>query len=248
MCGLALVMAGACAMGVSKASANPLLPGSFWPNGNVENASASPLELNSPSMNNVPGGPGTWRRGGGDFTGGPNPGPYNFDLWDASHGTTSGTHAIVVNDDSVTGNGEWFVPDFDVDATVVTIPGGAGQMLEFNFWWKYTTFTIPPSGDPADMRVTIRGSDGTPGGFGLGPAFDFLANGTTGGAFVNADFVRQMPAGVTGIRMNIASGGGSGVGGFIAVDDISVRVVPEPTSLAFLTAGTMLLLSKRRRA
>jgi hypothetical protein len=171
-----------------------------------------------------------------------------FDLWDASHGTTSGTHAIVVNDNSVSGNGEWFVPDFDVDSTVVPVPGGGGQTLEINFWWNYNTFTIPPSGDPADMRVTIRGSDGSPGGFGLGPAFDFLANGSTDGVWVNADFVRTLPAAVTGIRMNIASGGGSGVGGFIAVDDISVRVVPEPTSLAFLTAGTMLLLSRRRRA
>src|SRR5437660_9194589 len=122
-----MLCAATAVIGVGHAYARPLLPGSIWPNGTLENASSSPIELNSPSMNNAPGGPGTWRRGGGDFTGGPNPGPYTFDFWDASHGTTSGTHAIVVNDNSVSGNGEWFVPDFDVDATVVPVPGGGGQ-------------------------------------------------------------------------------------------------------------------------
>ncbi len=222
-------------IGAGKASARPLLAGSIWPNGNLENASSSPLELNSPSMNNAPGGAGTWRRGGGDFTGGANPGPYNFDLWDNSHGTVSGTHALVVVDNSPTSNGEWFVPDFDVDATVVPVtPGGT---YDFHFSWNFNTV--------GDMRVTIRGDDGI-GSFGLGNAFDFLANGSTGGAFVVADFVRTLPANCTGIRMNIASGGGSEVTGFLAVDDISVVAVPEPTCAFALVAAAGLLVRRRR--
>jgi hypothetical protein len=96
------------------------------------------------------------------------------------------------------------------------------------------------------MRVTIRGDDGI-GSFGLGPNFDFLANGTTNDAFVVADFVRTMPAGVTGIRMNVASGGDAQVTGFLAVDDISVRVVPEPASAMVTLVGAAAGLTLRRR-
>jgi hypothetical protein len=212
-----------------------ILPGSFWPNGTLETPSTTG-QLNSPAMDPA----GTWRRGGGDFTGGPNPGPYTFDFWDNSAGTVSGTHALRLLDNSTSGNGEWFVPDFDPDKTVVPIP--PGSTLRFRFFWNYATSA--PVGVGADMRVTIRGDDGI-GGFGLGPNFDFLANGTTGGAFVVADFVRTMPAGVTGIRMNIASGGSGEVTGFLAVDDISVVVVPEPTS-AIMTFGAAGLMFRRR--
>jgi len=214
-----------------------ILPGSIWPNGNLETASTTG-QLNSPAMNAT----GTWRRGGGDFTGGPNPGPYTFDFWDNSKGTVSGTHALVLVDNATNGNGEWFVPDFDPDKTVV--PVTPGSTLEFRYFWNYATSA--PTGVSADMRVTIRGDDGI-GSFGLGPNFDFLANGTTGGAFVVADFVRTIPAGVTGIRMNIASGGDGQVTGFLAVDDISVRVVPEPTSAMVIFGAAALMFRRRSR-
>src|SRR5262249_45126131 len=106
--------------------------------------------------------------------------------------------------------------------------------------------TSAPIGVGADMRVTIRGTDGI-GSFGLGPNFDFLANGTTGGAFVVADFVRTLPANVTGIRMNIASGGGGEVTGYLAVDDISVVVVPEPASATAMLGAASALFGRRRR-
>ena len=97
------------------------------------------------------------------------------------------------------------------------------------------------------MRVTIRGTDGI-GSFGLGPNFDFLANGTTGGQFVVGDFTRTLPANVTGIRMNIASGGSGEVTGFLAVDDISVVVVPEPASaIAVLGVAGMMIKRRSRR-
>jgi hypothetical protein len=225
---------------VSVRAFGDILPGSIWPNGTLENASTT--QLNSPSMNDVVGGPGTWRRGGGDFTGGPNPGPYTFDFWDNVAGTVSGTHALRLSDNSTTNNGEWFVPDFDADATVVPIT--PGSILRFRFFWNYSTSA--PVGVGADMRVTIRGTDGI-GSFGLGPNFDFLANGTTGGAFVVADFERVMPANVTGIRMNIASGGSGEVTGFLAVDDISVVVVPEPACLGLVGLTALTAMSRRLR-
>jgi hypothetical protein len=195
--------------------------------------------LNSPALQPT----GTWRRGGGDFTGGPNPGPYTFDFWDNLGGTVSGTHALRLEDTATNGNGEWFVPDFDPDASVVPVPNGA--TLRFRFFWKYETSA--PVGVGADMRVTIRGTDGI-SSFGLGPNFDFLANGSTAGQFVVADFTRTLPAGVIGIRMNIASGGGAEVTGSLVVDDISVVVVPEPATATLGFVGATGLLLRRRRA
>jgi hypothetical protein len=232
--GLAILAAGAIGNATARAD---ILPGSIWPNGTLETASTTG-QTNSPAMAPA----GTWRRGGGDFTGGPNPGPYTFDQWDNSKGTVSGTHALVLVDNSTTGNGEWFVPDFDPDKTVV--PVTPGSTLEFRFFWNYATSA--PAGVNADMRVTIRGDDGI-GSFGLGPNFDFLANGTTSGSFVVADFVRTLPANVTGIRMNVASGGDALVTGFLAVDDISVRVVPEPASAMVLLGAAGLMFRRRPR-
>src|SRR5438067_6900125 len=137
--------------GVTRVKAD-ILAGSIWPNGNLETPSTTG-QLNSPAMYPT----GTWRRGGGDFTGGPNPGPYTFDFWDNVAGTVSGTHALRLLDNSTTGNGEWFVPDFDPDKTVV--PVTPGSTLRFHFFWNYNT--------QGDMRVTIRGDDGI-SSFGLG--------------------------------------------------------------------------------
>lgn len=243
----ALVAAG-WGVGGSVAHAD-VLSGNFWPNPTLENASTS--RPNSPSLSNTVGGAGTWRRGGGDYADPPNDtGPYTYDFWDNSHGAVSGTHALVLNDNSTTGNGEWFVPDFDTDSSFVPVTGGVP--VEFRFFWNYNVSIAATNGNGADMRVTIRGTDGT-SSFGL---YDFTTpqtdpndplNKTTGGQFVVADFIRTLPVGTTGIRMNIASGGDAGVTGFLAVDDITVRYVPEPTSMvAVLGLGGTLL--RRRRA
>jgi hypothetical protein len=211
-----------------------VLAGNIWPNPTLETPGAA-FEPNSPA--------GPWRRGGGDFADPPSAGPYTFDFWDNAAGTVSGTHALRLNDTSTTGNGEWFVPDFGPDAAFVPVPAG-GATLRFHFFWNYNT--TAPVGVGADMRVTIRGTDGI-GNFGLGNNFDFLANGTTGGVFQVADFVRTLPANVTGIRMNIASGGGAEVTGFLAVDDINVLVVPEPTSALAMVGAAGLLIRRRTR-
>ena len=216
-----------------------VLAGNIWPNPTLENASTT--QLNAPSMSNVVGGAGTWRRGGSDFNTPNPPASATVDFWDNSHGTVSGTHALVLVDNTTTSNGEWFVPDFDTDATVVPITGG--QSYRFHFSWNYQTSI--PAGNPngADMRVTVRGTDGL-STFGL---YDFLANGDTAGQFVEADFVRAIPAGVTGIRINIASGGDAAVTGFLAVDDINVVPVPEPVSATAVLGLGGLLLRRRSR-
>ena len=212
-----------------------ILPGSIWPNGTLETPGAA-FEPNSPA--------GPWRRGGGDFADPPSAGPYTFDFWDNTAGAVSGTHALRIQDNSPSNNGEWFMPDFGPDSAFVPVPAG-GATLRFRFFWNYTT--AAPTGVGADMRVTIRGTDGI-GSFGLGPNFDFLANGTTGGQFVVGDFTRTLPANVTGIRMNIASGGSGEVTGFLAVDDISVVVVPEPASaIAVLGVAGMMIKRRSRR-
>ena len=108
-----------------------ILSGNFWPNPTLEDASAT--EPNSPSV----GAGGTWRRGGADFGLPTNPGPYTVDFWDNVAGTVSGTHALRLQDNSTTGNGEWFVPDFDPDATFVPIT--PGSTLEFHYYWNYRT-------------------------------------------------------------------------------------------------------------
>lgn len=210
-----------------------ILPGSIWPNGDLETPGA-PFEPNSPA--------GPWRRGGGDFNDPPSAGPYTFDFWDNAAGTVSGTHALRLQDNATNNNGEWFMPDFGPDAAFV--PVTPGSTLRFRFFWNYTT--TAPTGVAADMRVTIRGTDGI-GSFGLGPNFDFLANGTTNGQFVVGDFTRTLPANVTGIRMNIASGGSGEVTGFLAVDDISVVVVPEPASILAMFGAAGMILKRRGR-
>jgi hypothetical protein len=242
-------------LGANRADAI-ILPGSFWPNGNLETASAEPgrTRFDSPALTATT----SWRRGGGDFSDPPYPGgvgPFTFDFWDNAAGTVSGTHALRVSDNSPSGNGEWFVPAFSAvgpgypDINSVPIPAGPGNFLQIHFYWNYSTAIDPIQfpNDGADMRVTVRGYDGI-SDFGLGPAYDFLANGSTGGAFVEVDFVRPIPPGMTGMQINIASGGSGGVTGFLAVDDISVlRVIPEPAS-AIAAFGAAGLLIRRRRA
>lgn len=224
---------------VGRSSAD-ILPGSIWPNGTLETPSTT--QLNAPACGTT-----TWRRGGADFNTPNPPATATTDFWDNVAGTVSGTHALRINDTNASGNGEWFVPDFDADAGFVPVtPGGT---YRFRFFWNYSTSA--PTGVAADMRVTIRGTDGTTGnqgGFGLGNQFDFLANGTTGNQFVVADFTRTLPASVVGIRMNIASGGGGEVTGFLAVDDISVVAVPEPTSAIALVGAAGMLIRRRRSA
>lgn len=218
--------------GASAAFAD-ILPGSFWPNGDLETPS-----LTQPSA------PAGWRRGGGDFADPPNnTGPFTFDFWDNVGGAVSGTHALRINDQTLS-NGEWFVPDFGSDASVVTLPSGGGDFLRIRFFRKYETSSL--NGDAADMRLTIRGDDGI-GSFGLGPNFDFVVNGSTGGQFEVADFVRPIPVGVTGIRINIASGGGGGVTGSLVIDDISVQRVPEPATATVLAGAAGMMLRRRNR-
>lgn len=220
-------------LGASVASAD-ILPGSFWPNGTFEAASGT-----------QPDSPAPWRRGGGDFG---DPDSPEVCFWDNAAGTVSGNKALRISDNNLTDNafGEWFVPDFDADATVVPIPAGSGNFLRFRFFWNYATAIPAGSPDGADMRITVRGDDGI-GSFGLGPNFDFLANGTTNGQFVEANFIREIPAGVTGIRINMASGGSGDVTGFLALDDLSVQRVPEPASASILLGAGLLACRRSRK-
>lgn len=221
-------------VGSALAYADPI-PGNFWPNPTLETPSATQVDA-----------PAGWRRGGGDFGDPTSNPPFNFDFWDNAQGAVSGTKALRVTDNSTTGNGEWFVPDFGADPGIVPLPATGGDFLRISYRQNYNTV--------GDMRVTIRGHDGV-GGFGLGPLYDFVVNGSTGGQFVNADFTVPIPAAVnlpgglpmTGMQINIASGGGAEVTGFIAVDDIYVARVPEPASaLALLGMGALVRRRNRK--
>lgn len=232
---LGFAVCAASLLGTAHVSADPI-PGNFWPNPTLE----------TPSLTQ-PDAPAGWRRGGADFSDPPGPGPFTHTFWDAAAGTVSPTHALRVSDNN-TQFGEWFTPDFGPDANIVPIPAGTEPLLRFHFHRNYSTSTI--TGDPADMRVTIRGHDGI-ASFGLGPDFDFVVNGTTNGAFESVTFDRPIPAPggvpITGLLMNIASGGGGGVTGFLAIDEIYVaRVVPEPASATAMLVAAGLLMWRRR--
>jgi hypothetical protein len=224
-CGLALVVAGAFVMGVGKASARPLLPGNVWPNPTLETIATTP-DFTGEVINR----PAGWHRGGGDFN---NPSP-TITFWDTGM-SLSPTHSLYDMDHDVNNYGEWF-SDFNA------VPAGSaltGVPFKLRFNWKYNI-------QNEVHRVSVRWGDASGNDIGGGPDALAQASDPPVTVFTEVNETLTPPLAAATFRLTVSSGGSSAAFGDLWVDDISAAV-PEPTSLAFLTAGTMLLLSSRRR-
>ena len=160
----------------------------------------------------------------------------------------SGDHgyALEVSDDNVNSYGEWF-SDWNPLGAVATAGGGVLQ-----FWYEDTA----PQPRDGQLRVTINFGDavnigditaGDPNNLGhIDTTFNNPSAGV--GTWTEVDVpLGPLPAGTESARITVDSGGGSDTTGDIWVSDISVAV-PEPASIGVITAGSMLLLAKRRRA
>jgi len=206
--------------------------------------------------------PAGWHRGGGDF--GVQTAP-NYCFYNTPGGSeglappgTAGPptstnppagpvatpgYALEVSDSSVTAYGEWF-SDWNALPTPVV-----GQGLDLRFYYEDTA----PQPRDGQLRVTINfgtavSNDiltGDPANLGhVDTTFNYPSAGV--GTWTEVDVGLNPPVGSQSARITVDSGGGSDTTGDIWVSDISLAV-PEPASIAGMTAGSMLLLSRRRR-
>jgi hypothetical protein len=201
-----------------------------------------------------------WHRGNGDFgTIAPTGPTYTF--WNSTPPVTtqsppsgaalSGTHSLLVTDSDTNNSGEWF-SDFNA------LPAGSqgtGTPFEFQFSWQYTNITSTQRPAASDVfRVSVRWADFASDDVMSDPPntsgpdeliFDGSPNVTT---WTQIDQLLTPPVGANAMRVTIDSGGSSAAEGNLWVDDISIAAVPEPTSLAMLSGGLLLLARRRRQA
>jgi hypothetical protein len=266
---LTLAIGGACCFGVSKASAQ-FLPGNVWPNPDLSVAAAPGVDqvysyYNVPYYTpNATGDtnprPNGWHRGGGDFgtTSAPAYCFYNTPTDSAGEGTTpSGlptdpnSYALEINDTSQGGYGEWF-SDWNA------LPAGsvAGSTVYLQFYLEYTNVVSTLKPENSDQfRVSVDwgdsvGNDTLTAPNQIGNSVDDIipAGSPDQATWLQVDETLTVPAGVQSMRITEDSGGQNAATGQIWVSDISVSNVPEPTCIAGITAGSMLLLARRRRA
>jgi hypothetical protein len=194
--------------------------GNFWINPTFE----SGVNLGLPT-----GTPDNWNRGGSDGT---------IDQVSTAN-SVSPTHSLAVIDNSTTGYGEWY--------SDVAIAGVANPGNTIALHW-HEIYSID-SGN--EMRVDVRFLDA----FGSGGDNNFVVSGNSPGwvsTLANSPFsVRNqqlvVPAGTVTMRIQLTSGGpASGTGQYI-IDDLSARVVPEPSTIALLSVSGLVGLSVLRR-
>jgi hypothetical protein len=269
-CILTLAVGGVCCFGVSKASAQTFLPGNVWPNPDLSVAAPAGVDQIYSYYNGTPAQHGTipnavgdsnprpdgWHRGGADFWVQTPPSFcfYNTPTNSAGEGITPAglptdpnSYALQVSDSDVNNYGEWFSDWNALPAAVVANPATQGFDLRF-----YYEDTAPQPRD-GQLRVTINFGDavsndissGDPNNLGhVDTTFNFPSAGV--GTWTLVDVGLLAPVGSQSARITVDSGGGGDTTGDIWVSDISVAV-PEPASIAGITAGSMLLLARRRR-
>jgi hypothetical protein len=258
VCGLAMV-------GVSKVSAQ-LLPGNVWPNPGFNIAAPAGVDQvysyyngtyssGGPYMPNTTGDtnprPDGWHRGGSDF--GTTSAPA-FCFYTPGEGSLPSPapsgNAVQVNDTSLNGYGEWFS---DFNALPASSVNG-GTPIDVRFFWEYSG--LASTQRPTDQfRVSVDfadsvGDDTLTAPNTIGSSVDdlLIIPGTADQtAFTEVDEIITPPVGAYSMRITVDSGGSSQAIGQIAVDDISVAAVPEPTGIAALGAAAMLLAARRRR-
>lgn len=192
-----------------------ILPGNFWLNPTFEAGTGT-----SPT-----GTPDNWNRGGADGT---------ILQWSTAN-SLSPVHSLGVIKPVAGPFGEWY--------SDVSIAGLAGFGDTVAMRWN-EMYNI--SG--GEMRVTVRFLDGG----GNGPDNHFVVTGNSSGwnttladsAFSvrNQQLTVNQPGAVT-MRIQLVSGGPDSTFGSYLIDDLSVAVVPEPSTIALLSVGGLVGLS-----
>jgi hypothetical protein len=193
--------------------------GNFWHNPTFEAGT---------NLNLATGLPDFWNRGGSDGT---------VDQVSTAN-SVSPTHSLAVIDNSL-GYGEWYS-----DQALAGF-ANVGDILGFHWHEIYSI----ASGN--EMRVDVRFLDA----FGNGGDNNFVVSGNSagwGGTLANSTFsVRNqqlvVPAGAVTLRIALASGGPENGTGQYIIDDLSARVVPEPSTIALLSVSGLVGLSVLRR-
>jgi hypothetical protein len=271
---LTLALGGACCFGVSKASAQ-FLPGNEWPNPGLSTPAAPGVDQvysyyngthpsGGPYVPNVTGDsnprPDGWHRGGADFgtTSTPSFCYYETPGNIAGEGTApagnSDGYALLVSDSDTGNYGEWFSDWNSLPASVEADPS---EPFHFRFFYENTNVHSTARPENSDQfRVSVYfgdsvGNETLTNTNQVGNSTDFLI--PAGSADVNTwtevDEVLNAPAGAESMKITIDSGGSGAATGQIWASDFSVsEQVPEPTSIAAITGGSMLLLARRRRA
>lgn len=193
-----------------------ILPGNFWVNSTFESG-VDPLL--------VTGIPDNWNRGGADGT---------ILQWSTAN-SVSPTHSLGVIKPVAGSYGEWY--------SDVSIFGLAGFGDTVAMRWN-EIYSI--SG--GEMRLTVRFLDGG----GNGPDNHFVVTGDSSGwlgspelstfSVRNQNLLVNQPGAVT-MRIQLVSGGGDSTIGSYLIDDLSVAVVPEPSTIALLSVGGLVGLS-----
>ena len=200
--------------------------GNFWHNPTFEAGV---------NLNLATGTPDFWNRGGSDTT---------VDQVSTANSVSS-SHSLAVIDNSL-GFGEWYS-----DLPLAGL-ANSGDTIALHWHEIFST--------SADMRLTVRFLDAQ----GNGPDNHFIVNGNSAGwagslasstftvrnqqLVVRTDLVNP----VVTMRIALVSGGPeSGTGQYI-IDDLSVVVVPEPSTIALLSLGGLVglggLLRRRKIA
>ena len=202
-----------------------ILPGNVWANADFE---IDPVAV----------GGGGWGLGGNA--------PGNL-VWSTAN-STSPTHSLGLSDNN-NGYGEWYA---DQSISSLSLYPGANINLHWEEMWKIT----------GEMRVTVRFLDvnywGNDNHFVQNAGQSAGWNTTLGNStFTSRNELLTVPltgqggmgGGLDAVWMRIAlvSGGPGSVNGDYLIDDLSVAVVPEPTSIVMLGIGGLLGLNALRR-
>ena len=199
-----------------------VLPGNIWHNPTFEAGSS-----NTPDF---------WNKGGND------PSVLNW----TTINSVSPTHSLGINDNSL-GYGEYYS-----DLPIVGL-ANVGDMLHFRWSEIFHIGTNAPDGN--EMRVTIRFLDA----LGNGPDNHFVVSGNSAGwngslatstftvkdEYLTMNQTFQGP--ITTLRIAMVSGGNQAAMGQYIIDDLSVAVVPEPSTIALLSVAGLAGLSMLRR-